>query len=173
MVILFLDETILTETPPLRATWAPQGQQVRVAITGNRDKRILFGVLNPKTGAVLLMNAKRWNQETFQAFLRLVRRHWRGWHLVLFLDRGSPHKARNSQELARTLAVEERWLPTACPELNPVEGLWRHLKQEVMANTVAPLDEAVMHAQEYLLTMSPQERLSRAGVLSKHFWLGT
>lgn len=170
---MFLDETILTETPPLRATWALQGQQARVAITGNRDKRILFGALNPKTGRLVLMGARRWTQETFQAFLRQVRRCWRGWRLVLFLDRGSPHKARRSQALARTLAIQERWLPRACPELNPVEGLWRHLKQEVLANTVAPMDQLLAEAQEYLLTLSPSQRLSRAGVLSKNFWLAT
>src|SRR4029077_1150054 len=49
-------------------------------------------------------------------------------NLVLFVDRGSPHTARRSRELAAELGVELRFLPTACPELNPVEGLWRHVK---------------------------------------------
>ena len=87
------------------------GQQVRrgqaqVPITGDRAKRILFGAFNPKSGSLTLKEALRWNQDTFQQFLRQVRRHWRGWRIVLFLDRGSPHKAKRSQALARSLAIE-------------------------------------------------------------------
>jgi hypothetical protein len=48
-----LDSTIFTEVPPLRAMWAPVGEQACVAITGDHDKRILTGVLNLKTGAYL------------------------------------------------------------------------------------------------------------------------
>lgn len=168
-----MDETIITETPPLRSAWALQGHQAQVAITGDRDKRILFGAFSPKSGSLTVMDALRWNQDTFQQFLQQVRRRWRGWHIVLFLDRGSPHKAKRSQELARSLAIEQRWLPRACPELNPVEGLWRHLKQEVLANTVAPVGQSSAQAQQYLLAMHPQERRSRSGAMSKNFWLGT
>ena len=171
--MLFLDETIITETSPLRAARAPQGCQGRVPITGDRAKRILFGAFNQKSGSLTLTEALRWNQETFQQFLRQVRRHCRGWRIVLFLDRGSPHKAKRSQALARSLAIEQRWLPTACPEINPVEGLWRHLKQEVLTNTVTPVSQASAEAQEYLLTMPREERRSRSGVRSKNFWLDT
>jgi hypothetical protein len=38
-----LDETILTETPPLYSCYGHVGEQVRVPITGNRSKRILHG----------------------------------------------------------------------------------------------------------------------------------
>jgi transposase len=47
---------------------------------------------------------------------------------VLFVDRGSPHTAKGSQALARGLGIELRLLPTVCPELNPLEWLWRYLK---------------------------------------------
>ena len=50
--MLFSDATILTETPPLRASWSRVGQQAEVPITGSRDKRVVFGALTPKTGAV-------------------------------------------------------------------------------------------------------------------------
>jgi len=37
-VILFLDETILRETPPLRTVWGQVGEQICVPITGNRNR---------------------------------------------------------------------------------------------------------------------------------------
>lgn len=36
-----LEETIITETPPLSSCYGRLGQQVRIPITGNRAKRVL------------------------------------------------------------------------------------------------------------------------------------
>lgn len=171
-MILCLDETIGTETPPLRARWARQGEQATVLILGFRGKRALYGVLNVQTGTALVQHARHWNQATFQEVLRAIRRTWRGWRIVLFLDRGSPHQAGASRGLAKALGIPLRWLPVACPELNPVDPLWRHVKQEVFANEPLPnLDMSVERACAYIMTLSPRERLRKAGVLSNRFWL--
>jgi len=157
-VILFLDETILRETPPLRAVWGRIDEQTCVPITGNRNKRVLYGVLNVKTGRMLLHSAGVWNQEEFQKVLRQIRRTWRGWRIVLFLDRGSPHKAKGSMCLASELGIEMRWLPVACPELNPVDHLWRRVKQDVLANEPPPdLDASVGYACQYIFGLTPQQ----------------
>jgi len=173
-VSLFTDATILTETPPLRAAWAPIGEQAEVPITGNRDKRILYGALNPKTGSICIDRALKWNQDTFQGHLRHIRSVWCGWKIVLFLDRGSPHRAKGSRKLARKFGIELRWLPTACPELNPMEGIWREVKGNVLANESTPeLARSLNRACEHIFAMSPYERLLTAGVLSGNFWLST
>jgi hypothetical protein len=173
-VVLFSDATILTETPPLRAGWSLVGDQAEVPITGNRSRTVLYGALNPATGALWLDEAPRWNQYTFRDHLRNIRSVWRGWNIVLFLDRGTPHTAGASRELAAELGVELRFLPTACPELNPVEGLWRHAKGRVLANEPTPdLGDSLGRVCEELFEMSGTDRLRLAGVLSGHFWLPT
>jgi transposase len=150
------------------------GEPAEVPITGNRAKTVLFGALNPATGTVWLDEAAKWNQHTFQDHLRNVRLVWRGWKIVLFVDRGSPHTAGASQALALALGIELRFLPTACPELNPVEGLWRHLKGRVLANEPTPdLDASVDRIIEEVFELSGTERLRLAGVLSGNFWLPT
>jgi hypothetical protein len=53
-VILFTDATIITETPPLRARWALQGEPVAVPIIGNRNKRALYAALNIRTGNICM-----------------------------------------------------------------------------------------------------------------------
>lgn len=45
-----LDETIITETPPLYNAYGHVGEQVRVPITGNRTKRIPHGAMNLRSG---------------------------------------------------------------------------------------------------------------------------
>jgi DDE superfamily endonuclease len=173
-VVLFTDATILTETPPLRACWSPAGEQAEVPVTGNRGRTVLYGALNPATGKLWLDEAGKWDQRSFQEHLRSVRSVWRGWHVVLFLDRGTPHTAAASRELAAALGIEPRFLPTACPELNPVEGLWRHAKGRVLANEPTPdLADGLGRVCDELFMMSPAERLKLAGVLSGNFWLAT
>jgi transposase len=172
--VLFTDATILTETPPLRACWSRAGEQAEVPITGNRSKRVVYGALNVGTGTMCLDQAMRWDRHSFRDHLRHLRSMWRGWNLVLFLDRGSPHTAKASRALAAELGVELRWLPTACPELNPPERLWRLLKGAVLSNEPTPdLDTSLARAFEHLESMRPKQRLKAAGVLSGTFWLPT
>jgi transposase len=173
-VVLFSDATIVTETPPLRACWSRVGAQAEVPITGNRSKRVLYGALSVRTGSACLDEAGRWDQRTFQEHLRHVRSVWRGWHVVLFVDRGSPHTAKASRALAEALGIELRFLPTACPELSPLEGVWRYVKGRVLADEPTPdLDASLRRACESVLSMTGPERLRVAGVLSGNFWLPT
>lgn len=169
-----LDETIITETPPLYHCYGRIGEQVCVPITGNRAKRILHGALNVRSGDVLLLITEEWVQETHQAFLTMIRAHWRGWNIVVFEDRGSPHTAEASCELANHLHLEVRFLPVATPELNAMDHLWRHMKGWGLANRPThSIDEAADSACRYILEMSGRDRLRKAGVLSGNFWLTT
>ena len=64
-------------------------------------------------------------------------------------------------------ASEIRWLPVACPELNPVDHLWRHFRADVLANEPEPdLDASLERSYRYLLSLTPFERLRKAGVIS-------
>ena len=150
------------------------GEQPEVPITGNRSRLVLFGAMNIATGKLALTGAKKWNQWSFQDHLRQLRSTWRGWKILLFVDRGSPHRAKASRALARDLGIELRWLPTACPELNPIEGLWRGGKAAVVANEPTPdVASSTLRLCAHLLDMDPFSRLQLAGVLSDNFWLST
>jgi hypothetical protein len=65
-----------------------------------------------------------------------------------------------------------RFLPIATPELNAMDHLWRHVKGRGLANRpTQSIDASADSACQYLLAMSRQERLRKAGVLSGNFWL--
>ena len=167
-----LDETIVTETPPLFGCYGPRGAQVSVPITGNRAKRFIHGVLNIRSGDLLLLITEVWEQLTHQHFLHMIRAHWRGYRIVLFQDRGAPHTAEDSLQLAHDLGIEIRFLPVATPELNAMDHLWRHVKREVLANApIRPIDTSADLACQYLLDLTRRQRLKKAGVLSGNFWL--
>lgn len=141
-------------------------------MTGNRAKRVVHGVLNVTTGATLLLITEVWDAVTHQYFLEMIRAHWRGWQIILFEDRSSPHTAEDSLELAAALGIEVRLLPRACPELNAMDHLFRSVKGRGLANRpTRSIDDSALLACRHVYSLSPRERLIKAGVLSGNFWL--
>jgi hypothetical protein len=171
-VLLMLDETIITETPPLYSCYGHIGEQVRVPITGNRAKRILHGAINVRSGDVGLLITEEWTKETHQGFLSMIRARWRGWNIVLFEDRASQHTAPDSRGWAAGLGIEVRLLPKAAPELNAMDHLWRHTKRETVGSRATEtVEKSALDACQYIIDLSPRDRLRQAGTLSGDFWL--
>ncbi len=167
-----MDSTIIREIPPLYHGWAPIGEQAVVPITGNHAKRVLSGVLNIVSGQCLMDVTRRFRQGEFQSLLRQIRRCWRGWQIVLFLDRHGAHVAPSTRRVANALHIELRFLPTACPELNVMDTLWRKAKAEALANEPTPdVDDSMAAAITFIRDLSPAQRLRKAGVHSRNFWL--
>ena len=170
-MILFMDETILTSIPPLRAKWIRQGTQSAVPIIGNHTRRILYGTMSLR-GCLLIHDTPLCNQDEFQIHLRMIRSLWRGWNLVLFLDKAPSHRAEDSRLLAQDLGIALRWLPVACPKLNPMDHLWRHIKGDLLANTSYPsLDDGVEQVYQYLQDLGRSGWMRKAGLFSETFWL--
>jgi DDE superfamily endonuclease len=169
-----LDETIITETPPLYSCYGRIGQQVSIPISGGHARRILHGAINVHSGDVLLWVSKDWTQLEHQHFLCLVRNHWRGWNIVLFEDRASQHTCPGSIWMADMCSIEIRLLPKSTPKLNAMDHLWRHTKREALGDRpTETVDRSAQQACDYILHMTPRERLRQAGVLSGTFWLTT
>lgn len=171
-MLLVEDETDLLLFPPLRAGWALRGRPREVPISGQNDRRVVFGAMNLCTGRRWFL-ARRYGQAAdFQAFLSLLHAHYRGWRLALLLDEDSSHTANRSLELAYELSIKLIWLPKRAPKLNPMERLWGDGKDVVSASRqYATVEDQVHRFLAYLESLSPREALHTSGVLSNHFWL--
>lgn len=173
-VVLTADETILREFPPLRACWGKVGQPVEVPITGSNARRVVFGALNPFTGTRVCTVAPRNTGPAFRDFLHALRGRYKRWDILLLLDRGSSHIAKATQALAAALRLRLAWPPTACPELNPVEALWRHGKQQGSANRAyADVDDQATRFVDHLCALPDRAALRLAGLQSGNYWLTT
>src|SRR6266446_7925470 len=95
LMMLLMDETMLTSSPPLRAQWVQQGRQAVVPILGDHKKRVLYGTMSLR-GGLLVHDTLACNQDECQIHLRMIRSLWRGWNIVLFLDRASSPTAEAS-----------------------------------------------------------------------------
>jgi transposase len=171
-VLLIEDETTLHLLPPLRAAWAQKGQQAQVPISGRNAKRVLFGAVNPRTGHRIILCSQRPRQEDFRAFLWEVRRRYGKRPVWLLLDKGPSHTARKSQQLAADLNITLIWLPTQCSELNPMDHLWRSLKNKAAANRqFLTIDDLASYAIQWVSQLSVRQTLRLAGLLSPKCWL--
>ncbi len=142
-------------------------------ISGRNAKRVLFGAIDLQSARRVVLVRTRAGQADAQAFLRALRRRYRGagW-LWLLTDRASAHTAPQTQALAARLRIRFVWLPRQAPELSPMDQLWRELKRLIAANRqAASIDDLAAEAAEWVLRLTPQQAFRKAGMLSKRFWL--
>jgi hypothetical protein len=169
-VVLAEDETDLLLFPPLRAGWSLRGEPAGVHIGGRNARRVIFGTMNLLTGTRLLLPQPKGRAGNFQAFLKEIRWHYRGWHVALLLDEDPSHTAKGSLRAAEGMTL--LWLPKRAPELNPLDTLWGQAKDVVAANKqYATIEDQVDRFLNHLLSMSGREALHTSGVLSDNFWL--
>jgi hypothetical protein len=169
-VVLAEDETDLLLFPPLRAGWSQRGEAAEVWLSGRNARRVIFGAMNLRTGARLLVPRPKGRSEDYQAFLDEVDGHYRGWHVALLLDEDSCHTAMAS--LRRAEGMTLLWLPKRSPELNPMDTLWGQAKDMISVNKqYASIEEQVERFLGYIRGLSGREALHTSGVLSNGFWL--
>ena len=76
-MLLFTDWTLLRLFAPLRAMWAAIGTQVKVPITGQNAKRVLFATINVRTAHRTVYIGRRVGTHDVQAFLLALRKAYR------------------------------------------------------------------------------------------------
>jgi len=143
--LVFLDESGLLLAPLVRRTWAPRGQTPIFYQQGrHRQKVSIIGALSVscwrhRVGLYFsLASHLNVQGEWVVLFLRDLLRHFRG-HVILIWDNLNVHRGvvvRCFLERHPRLRVE--YLPAYAPELNPVEGVWSHMKLNPLANCAPP-----------------------------------
>jgi transposase len=171
--VLFIDWTLGRLFPPWRAAWSRRGEQALVPITGQNAQRVLFGAINRHTGPRVVLIGKRAGGAEARAFFEELRRRYRqAGRIWLLRDRASAHTNDKTLRLADELRIELVWLPKPWPEWNAMDQLWKELKRLIAANRQATnIDAWAQEAADWILTLSTQDALRKAGILSPNFWL--
>lgn len=88
----------------------------------------LYGVVEPLTGEQFFYEFSHLDSVCFQQFLHLFAQRYPDEFHIWHLDRASAHTAKRIQPPANVLLLFQ---PSHCPELNPIERLWQHLKNSI------------------------------------------
>jgi transposase len=131
-LLLFGDEASFPQWGTLTYTWARRGQQPQIKTSGKRQGYTVFGLIDDFTGCLLYQGQEgRLNSAAYLAFLRRVLEQTTP-PIILIQDGATYHtsaetKAFFAQQTARLQVFQ---LPTSSPDDNPIEKLWKKIKQQ-------------------------------------------
>ena len=137
------DETRLGLLPVVRRRITARGVQPVATVTYQFDNFYLYGAVEPTTGASFFLELPYLNSRAFQRWLDDFAATFPDSLNMLVLDNGAGHKAKAIRWPANVVPV---FLPPYSPELNPIERLWRDLKDklaDVPAKTLAALSDTM------------------------------
>jgi transposase len=110
----------------------------------------VYGAVAPASGERFFLELPCLNAEMFQLFLDAFAQAFPDSLNLLLLDNSGAHTA---QRLRWPENLRGVWLPPYCPELNPIERVWRNLKDDMAWEQFTDLPaqlETVAHSlQEY------------------------
>jgi transposase len=107
----------------------------------------VYGAVEPTTGARFFLELPYLNADAFQLFIDAFAQAFPDSLNILLLDNSGAHTA---QRLQWPENVRYVWLPPYCPELNPIERLWRDLKDDLAWLPFPNLDAQQLYVGDLL-----------------------
>ena len=131
-LLLFGDEASFAQWGSLSYTWAPKGQQPEVPTSGKRKGYKIFGLIDYFSGQFFYKShTGRFNSESYAAFLLDVLSQTKK-PVIVIQDGARYHTSKAMTQFfeahADRLTIEQ--LPAYSPDFNPIEHLWKKVKQE-------------------------------------------
>jgi putative transposase len=124
-VLVLADELDIHLLPKVGPQWIPKGTRHEVMTPGQNEKHYLAGALNPLTGQLHTCLGPRKNHGLFRQLLTVLAQTYRApWtkRIYVVVDNYCIHKAKAvGKWLEAHPRFELLWLPTYCPQANPIE----------------------------------------------------
>ncbi len=155
--LLYFDECDLHLMPVIRSMWM-KGERVRVPTPGKNRRHAFFGALDAITGEWYWMDHERKLAVHFVTFLNQILTAYPVGTLYLALDSAPAHTAKVVDRwLVANPRVVVLWLPKySAHKHNPVERVWRSMKDSVAANRLAgSIEELAACACRFLDGVKP------------------
>jgi transposase len=151
--ILFGDEASFPQWGTLNYTWAPIGEQPVVQTSGNRKSYKVFGLIDFYTGSFYSKgHEEKLNSESYMEFLEEVLSKTRQ-HIILVQDGAPYHKSAMMKVFFKkhSKRITVYQLPTFSPDYNPIEKLWKKIKQAGIHLQYFPtFDSLVLKVEEMM-----------------------
>lgn len=162
--LLFQDETEIHRFPPLRGAWSPVGEQAEVAVPAQNGKFALYGALDVLTGETIMQDYPKGQSDHTVSFLNTVLDRVEG-EILMVWDNASWHTSKAVDVfLAEHSRLRVLPLPKRSPEDNPIEDLWRVLKNAIAANLERSLDALRTAYRWFFDRLTPEQALVAAGL---------
>lgn len=137
--ICFMDGVHPTHNVQPAYGWIQKGVRKEVPANSGRSRINLSGVLDMISHKVLIQEDKMLNAEATISFFRKVEAAYpekKGVHI--FCDNAGYYRNKAVTEYLQTSKIRLHFLPPYSPNLNPIERLWKWMKERVIYNTHYP-----------------------------------
>lgn len=133
VLVYYGDEMSLHRQPTLAGTYAVAGEEPRARLSHRANHvRRYQGALNIQTGQVVWREGARSGVRELCAFLDDLRQASGSRHVILIWDNWPVHRHPRVLAAARKARIVLLWLPTYAPWTNPIEKLWRWVRQTLV-----------------------------------------
>lgn len=131
--IWFQDEMRFGEKTPVAAVWCLKGTKPKQLKQLGFRNSYIYGAVNPTTGERIGLVYPGCNSDVMNIHLDLVAQQvGEDRHIILVLDQAGWHESSTKIKIPKNITLLS--LPPYSPELNPVERLWRWLKNRYFKN---------------------------------------
>jgi transposase len=129
--VLFFDEARFGTHTKIGYGWFKKGERTPVKVKIGYKALYVYGAISARNGSHFSASFGSVNTECMNAFLKMLSENYIDQKIAIIMDGARWHK---SKDLEVPKNVDIILLPPYSPELNPVERLWRYLKQNVLRN---------------------------------------
>jgi putative transposase len=159
-VVLFADELDIHLLPKVGYQWMPKGETVKLVTPGQNQKHYLAGALEPKTGRMVHCLGTRKTNVLFRALLDRLEEHYakaRFAKVYVVVDNYGIHKAKAVERwLAEHPRFELLFLPTYCPQANPIERAFGDVHDQCTRNHQRQrIEDLIWDVEQHLSTNGP------------------
>jgi len=112
--------------------WAPRGIRPGVKAQRVRESTYAYSALSPQDGDLFSLILPYADTDRMELFMDEFARRLDGAPTLLVMDGAAWHKAAAVIEKHPNILIS--YQPPYSPELNPVEHLWKHVRQHYMKN---------------------------------------
>ena len=169
-LIVFIDESGLSERPTRVRTWAPKGQTPIIQFHFNWTHISVIAGLS-RTNCLFRLHEGSIKKEQHVDFLKALRAHLKQ-PLLIIWDGLKAHRSKLVREhLDSTHGAVQVAFPPSSPDLNPVEFLWAWLKRHTLANFCpANLDQLTVTARNKLKSAQRRPSIIAACWVQAGLW---
>jgi transposase len=162
-ILYFQDESNISLRAFLGKTWAPCGTTPVATVTGTRGSLSAMSAISKLGLLVFRLYAKRIASAEVIEFLSQMLHHHPRRHLVVVMDRATPHTSQITQRFIDSQSrLHVFYLPSYSPDWNPDEKVWQYLKcHELKSHQAKTKEELQKLTAAKLKSMSNDTRLLR------------
>ena len=164
--LFWVDELDIQLLAKVGYQWMPKGTQLKIPTPGQNEKQYLAGALDYRTGELHEVIGPRKNNVLFRQLLALLEQQCgpRIKRIYVVADNYKIHKAKAVVEwLSDHPRVEILWLPSYCPQANPIERAFGDVHDKCTRNHQRKrLHWLIWDVKQHLANNGPWEyRLSK------------